>query len=453
MVTIATFTADADPVAGTFTIRSRPTEAGRERGMSSLLSSDVLVQNDGAPWFDSVEDFGCPPGMHTWGANVKVSSLLGETVWLGGVYAEITNFQGDAGSESCSSAAAPEGLNSDYGLWSYPTIGFGTSTDGSQSVAWAFGRVSATAVHFSGRIVAAKMTTTEVLEPFVYPGDQALANNGTNMVYASGQYERLQFVSFDGRDAGTVNLPGFATAIATDGARVWFVTEPPTVVGYALSNGSGVVAKAEGGSDLGGIAPDPGIPGRAWYRSNGGAYIRSVTVGSPLSLGAPVSTGSFAPWGMAFGPGGKLYVTAPSDDAVLVFATNAEGAVFEDYFVIPEGTDCLGPMSIILGPDGNLWFSAYESNTVCTMTPAGDFTKVNDADGPAQLAVGPDGAVWVAAIETAQVARMDSTGPGYRITLLNGYDAFGVATGNGYLWAADSFGVYPILLDSDLLPP
>ena len=85
------------------------------------------------------------------------------------------------------------------------------------------------------------------------------------------------------------------------------------------------------------------------------------------------------------------------------------------------------------------------------MTTAGDFTKVNDAEGPAQLAIGPDGKVWVAAFKTAQVARMDATGPGYRITLLNGCDAFGVATGNGYLWAADSFGVYPILLESD--PP
>ncbi len=154
---------------------------------------------------------------------------------------------------------------------------------------------------------------------------------------------------------------------------------------------------------------------------------------------------------MAFGPDGKLYVTAPSDNAILVFTTDASGAVFEDYFAVPEGTDCLGPTSIILGPDGNLWLSAFESNAVCTMTTAGDFSKVNDAEGPAQLAIGPDDKVWVAAIETAQVARMDTTGPGYRITLLNGYDAFGVATGNGYLWAADSFGVYPILLESD--PP
>ena len=69
-------------------------------------------------------------------------------------------------------------------------------------MAWTFGRVSATAVQFSGRIVAAKMTTTTVLDSAVYPGDQTLANNGTNMVYASGQYERLQFVNFDGTDAG-----------------------------------------------------------------------------------------------------------------------------------------------------------------------------------------------------------------------------------------------------------
>ena len=159
MVAIATFTVDADPVAGTFTIRSQPTAAGRARGMTGLVSTDIKVENDLTapvspnPWFLETEDRGCGAGTETWGAYVRVTSLLGDSTWLGGVYAEITDFQGDAGSEGCNSAAAPEGLNADFGLWSYPTISPGT--DGSQSVAWTFGRVSATAVHFSGRIVAA----------------------------------------------------------------------------------------------------------------------------------------------------------------------------------------------------------------------------------------------------------------------------------------------------------
>lgn len=456
MVAVATFTAEADPVAGTFTIRTQPTAAGRAQGMPALLDDEVLVENDGAAWFDSADPHGCPPGTRTWGANVKVSSLLGEGTWLSGVYAEITSFAGDAGSEACNGLSAsetPEGLSAERGLWSYPTIGVSGPPLGPQTVTWAFGRVSTARVTFSGRIVAAKVGTTVVLGA-PYDGgetDQIVGKFGDAIVYSAvdGDLHGLQFVNFDGTSASYVALPDFATAIAPDegSSIVWFITEGAWV-GYV--SGTTWTNSRDGGHELGGIVVDPTVPGRAWYRSYGDSYIRSVDMAvPPVIRPLPISTLPYAPWGMAIGPDLNLYITAPADNRILVYTTGAAGGVRVDDF--PTGPECSEPKAIIQGPGGRMWFSAAGSGNVCSFTSKSDIAPVNAASGPRQLAIGPDGNVWVAANGASEVARMDAIGPGYRITLpAPFYGAFGVATGGGKLWAADGLGIYPMVLDPDL---
>lgn len=453
MVAIANFTAEADPVAGTFTIRTEPTAAGRASGMRSLLDSEVLVENAAAPWFDSADPHGCPAGTRTWGANVRVTSLLGETIWLGGVYAEITSFSGPSGSEGCNSSEAPEGLSADYGLWEYPTIA--ELEPGPQTVPWSFGWVSTTEFTFSGRIVAAKVTMSDVLD-FAVDGDQVIGDTGTRMVYASAEFDGLQFVNYDGTDAGVSSPIGeLATSIAPDvGEGLIWATTAGEEVGFVLNDGSGAAFTAGGGGYLGGIVPDPSVAGRAWFRSNENKFIRSVDR-TGLTLGAPVSTGSYAPWGMAIGPEGYLYVTAISENRILVYTTGPTGGTPVINFA--TGGDCSGPRAIIQGPDGKMWFGAEDSDAVCSFTPGYDPAnppvpaRVNPAgspiEGPSQLAIGPDGNVWVGANDTSQVVRVDATGPGYRISLPSLYGAFGVATADGKLWAADVYGIYPIELD------
>ena len=438
MVTLATFTADVDLAAGTIAIRAKPTEAGTRAGFGSLaVDGDVDLTNDSV-WINSTTDHGCgteAPFPATWGAEVRITSLLSNPTSLGGVYAEIYDIGGGTGNTSCNMVAAPTGFIGTYGLWSYGTIRPGESA----TTPWTFNYVSATSFTFYGRIVAAKVDTLTLL-PTVYPGEQTIGDNGANIVYASDEDPWLQFVNYNGTNGGhSILLPAYATAIApdpTDGL-IWLTTEPDTsgdeLVGYLPSAGTAEVL-ADGGSGLGGIAPDPAVANRAWYRSEAGGYIRSIVVGTPTpELGTPIDT-PFVPHGLAFGPGpgAKLFVTSPADNQIMRFSG---AGVFEDSFETPPG--CLGPTAIILGPDGQLWFTAVTSNAVCRMTVAGAFTPVAiDVTGPGQIV--SDGTnVWVTGSALNEVVRVDTAGPGYQILLPEGAGASGLTFGGSFLWAVN----------------
>ncbi len=453
MVTIATFTAAVDPVAGTISIRTNPTAAGRASGMTGLTITEVTVENDPDapvppnPWFNETADRGCGAGTATWGAYVKLTSLLDEPTSLGGVYAEITHFAGPPGSEVCNAAPAPDGLDTlGYGLWSYETIG----SLGTASVPWTFHHVSATEFRFGGRIVAAKIEEIIWLE-LAYPGEQSIGDNGTNVVYASKETPTLRFVNYDGTSGrGSVPLPAYAITVApdVDAGLIWFTTEGAPgaeFVGYTLSDGTAALFATEGGTGLGALVPDPTVLGRAWYRSESDNYIRSIDAGFLFPvLGTPIDT-PFAPYAMAVGPAPEyyLYVTSRTDDRIMVYTTGAAGGDLVDQWAVAPG--CTGPVSIVLGQDSKLWIGSKGDDAVCTMTTAGGFAQVNTAVGPRQLAVGPDGKVWVAAFGPNQVARMDAAGPGYRITLPTNAGASGLVAGGGFLWATNDDGLYRIL--------
>ncbi|WP_442968078.1 Vgb family protein, partial [Rhabdothermincola sp.] len=54
------------------------------------------------------------------------------------------------------------------------------------------------------------------------------------------------------------------------------------------------------------------------------------------------------------------------------------------------------PQDITVGPDGNLWFTNWGSNSIGRVTPAGVVSIFTDPgiDGPFRIAAGPDGNVW-----------------------------------------------------------
>jgi streptogramin lyase len=54
------------------------------------------------------------------------------------------------------------------------------------------------------------------------------------------------------------------------------------------------------------------------------------------------------------------------------------------------------PAGITLGPDGNVWFTAYDANNIIEVTPAGQFTAygVPVVGNPESITEGPDGNIW-----------------------------------------------------------
>ena len=69
---------------------------------------------------------------------------------------------------------------------------------------------------------------------------------------------------------------------------------------------------------------------------------------------------------------------------------------------VPVGTVTIvaqgisGPAGIAAGPDGNLWFTNFDSASIGRITPGGLVTNYTGTGiiGPEGIAAGPDGNLW-----------------------------------------------------------
>jgi streptogramin lyase len=77
---------------------------------------------------------------------------------------------------------------------------------------------------------------------------------------------------------------------------------------------------------------------------------------------------------------------------------------------LPPGSN---PLSITLGPDGNLWFADHGTNAIERMTPEGALTSFptpTQFSAPSGLTNGPDGRLWFP--ERSPPAKIGSIEPG-----------------------------------------
>jgi streptogramin lyase len=109
-------------------------------------------------------------------------------------------------------------------------------------------------------------------------------------------------------------------------------------------------------------------------------------------------------------------------------------------FPIPTGSQ---PISITLGPDGNLWFTLQNSSQVARITPEGVITEFQTPtfSFPIDITPGPDGNVW---FSEGASGRIGFITPGGRITEIefSNFDASsGIAAGSdGNIWFTDVTG-------------
>jgi len=109
-------------------------------------------------------------------------------------------------------------------------------------------------------------------------------------------------------------------------------------------------------------------------------------------------------------------------------------------FPIPTGSQ---PISITLGPDGNLWFTLQNSSQVARLTPQGVITEFQTPtfSFPIDITPGPDGNVWFSEGASGQIGFITPEG---RITEIkfSDFDASsGITTGpDGNIWFTDVTG-------------
>jgi len=176
----------------------------------------------------------------------------------------------------------------------------------------------------------------------------------------------------------------------------------------------------------------------------------ATVAGDPITNYTDASISS--PVGIAVGPDGALWFTNYDNDSIGRITTAGVVTNYTD-----AGIDA--PLAIVAGPDGALWFTSYNNDKIGKITTAGAVTLYTDAlliTKPQVIAVGPDANLWFAdggtlnqrtigRITTAGVVTAFSDGPAGCDEFTDICEPVGIAAGSdGALWYTNS-GSFPVL--------
>jgi virginiamycin B lyase len=149
----------------------------------------------------------------------------------------------------------------------------------------------------------------------------------------------------------------------------------------------------------------------------------------------------------------------------LLWAAPAAAAPSIQEFEIP--TAGANPQDLVLGPDGNIWFTERTTNKIGRISASNpgtidEFPTVGN--GPDIITVGPDGALWFTELNSTSIGRI---APGASPTATS-YDSLAIAAPRGIavgpdnnLWVTDAGGATEVVIvspagtkvDAVALPP
>jgi len=177
----------------------------------------------------------------------------------------------------------------------------------------------------------------------------------------------------------------------------------------------------------------------------GGLILTVTAAGDTGSIDEfAVPTATSQPLSIVTGPDRNLWFTEFLGNKIA--RTTPEGAVTE--FPIP--TTASGPDEIDVGADGNLWFTEVFGNKIGRITPAGaitEFVVPTAFSRPTVIAPGPDGNLWFSERGTAanpgnKIGRITPSGAITEFVLPNpGSRPLGVTAGpDGNVWFTEQTG-------------
>jgi len=142
-----------------------------------------------------------------------------------------------------------------------------------------------------------------------------------------------------------------------------------------------------------GVAFGPG--GEIFVSTSGTEAIIPLDPQGQLA-GPPISSGGHVvgAGALAFGPNGRYYLGSVGSGEILVISP--EGFV-EDVLPLPGAA----PAGIAFAPNGNLLVAAFAQDLVYEIFPAGGIVRTLESpglDGPTGVAVGPDARIYVTAL-------------------------------------------------------
>jgi virginiamycin B lyase len=151
-----------------------------------------------------------------------------------------------------------------------------------------------------------------------------------------------------------------------------------------------------------------------------------------------VPTPAAQPQDLVLGPDGNIWFTERGVSKIGRISASTPGTIDE----FPTKDAGASPDIITVGPDGNIWFTEQSNNSIGRISPSSPLTP--DSFGgfglldPRGIAVGPDGNLWVSDAGAPQVVIVSSAGVKVDdVALPAGFNARNIALGpDGNMWVA-----------------
>jgi len=164
--------------------------------------------------------------------------------------------------------------------------------------------------------------------------------------------------------------------------------------------------------------------------------VRSFNSGSSPAI-TEYPTAAQGPIGIVTGADGNLWFTEATTAAIS--SIKPDGTGYTQHLLVGDGFS--SPWGDTLGPDGNVWFGDYDTNLVGKITTSGTISVFS---GQSQeytnaFAAGLDGNIWFSECDGPVVGSIQtSTGTLTEITTPNSGAPYGVALGaDGAVWFSD----------------
>jgi streptogramin lyase len=146
-------------------------------------------------------------------------------------------------------------------------------------------------------------------------------------------------------------------------------------------------------------SPVVGPDGNIWFLEPGFNKLAQMTPAGVLTE-IPVGATRYSLMHLAAGTDGALWFTGSSPEDVAVFRMTTAGGVTKFTVPAPTASGVINGIDYITaGPDGNMWFTSYDSDAIERITPSGTITQFylppsQTGPGPGQIIAGSDGALW-----------------------------------------------------------
>jgi streptogramin lyase len=152
----------------------------------------------------------------------------------------------------------------------------------------------------------------------------------------------------------------------------------------------------------------------------------------------PIPNSNTGLWDIAAGPDGNLWFTGYTSNTI---GRMTPGGTITATFSIPTANS--HPTDIAAGPDGNLWFIEDGANTVGRITTAGTITEFVVSDHNVHLGditAGPDGNLWFTVGAPESIASMTTAGfpTNFNVPTSASFPVGIVAGPDGNLWFTES---------------